>query len=64
MGRIKKAIEEYSKIKNKSVGCFWVEDYTELIELSGDKYELISNSLKAGFIIGYRAGQRKIKKGV
>lgn len=62
MGRIENAINEYFKRKNKNKGCFYLGDFIELLEMSNGKYELMFNSLNAGYIIGYRTAKREIKK--
>ena len=61
MGRIENAISEYWKRKNKK-GIFYLNDFEELKNLSNDKFDLINNSLIAGYIIGYRSAKREIKK--
>ena len=70
-GRMEKAIFEFDSIITEDV--FTVMDLSELIQISkygnnNDVCIAIINSLKAGFIIGYRAGlkgkARKLYKAV
>ena len=61
MGRIKNALADYWSRKNKNKGAFFVNDFTELFEMSKNDYELMCNSLNAGFIIGYRTAKRELK---
>ena len=60
--RIENAIKEYRNRKNKNIGSFYAPDFDEIIKLSANKYEMVFFSLNAGFIIGYRAAIREIKK--
>ena len=62
MGRIEKAICNYLN-KHKNKGNFYKNDFTEILSLSADKYEMIFYSLIAGYEIGYKAGRKEEKKG-
>ena len=54
---IKKAIEEYQR---RFGDVFYTSDYDQIYKMSkGDKFSLIDNALTAGFMIGYRAAERK-----
>lgn len=64
---IKKALEEYDKLHdNGKNDSFYVSDLEQIFELAKDKrgggyvdlYELMSISLKAGYVIGARAAKR------
>lgn len=59
MGRIENAIKDYWSRKNKNKGVFFVNDFTELLTMSKSEFELMANSLNAGYVIGYRAAQRE-----
>ena len=67
---IKNAIEEYRRRfwydeQNAKTqrGEFYVSDTIQLLEMSEDKYDLVSNSMQAGFMIGYRLGRKDQKEG-
>lgn len=65
---IKKALEEYDKLHdNGKNDSFYVSDLEQIVELAKNKregsrsidiYELMSISLKAGYVIGARAAKR------
>lgn len=64
---ITKALAEYDKIhSNGKADAFFVSDLVQIFELAKDKrgggyvdpYELMSISLKAGYVIGQRAAKR------
>lgn len=59
MGRIENAIKDYWSRKNKNKGVFFVNDFTELLTMSKSEFELMANSLNAGYVIGYRAAKRE-----
>ena len=60
MGRMQKAIEEYQTRKDKSKGTFKMSDLIEIMEISkGDSFKIMSNSLDAAYIIGYRTAKRE-----
>lgn len=67
---ITKSIEEYNKKfgGNTGNGAFYATDLTQIKETAegetrGDReFVLISNALRAGFMIGYRKGQSDAKK--
>ncbi len=71
MRNIKKNIEEYNKKfgGNTGNGAFYVNDVMQIRDTAegntrGDRdFILISNALRAGFMIGYRKGQADAKKG-
>ena len=58
----------YNAPTNSKRGQFWLSDYMQIMEMSKDcqgggvdLYDLVSNALKAGFMIGYntrRADER------
>jgi len=67
---MKKAIEEYERRfvrvpenVNRGRGAFYVSDSCQLLEMSRDKYELLTNALEAGFMVGYRLGRKDQKEG-
>ena len=69
---INKAIQEYKKNyegRSDGTGAFYMDDLRQIQAtaegMSGfDRdYELISNALRAGFMIEYRKGKADIKKG-
>ena len=71
MRNIRKNIDEYNKkfgATNKG-GAFYATDLMQLRDTAegvtrGDRdFILISNALRAGFMIGYRKGQADAKKG-
>ena len=62
---LKKYVEEYDRVHfnpNTGAGAFYLSDFTQLNQLSGDRWEIANNALKAGFVIGYRKAQRDTKK--
>ena len=68
---IAKAIEEYKQRysgKNGKEAAFFISDTNQIMELSADDtpgnmlYNIIFNSLEAGFMIGYRKAQRDARK--
>lgn len=62
---IKRYVEEYDRVHfnpNTGAGAFYLSDFTQIKELSGNSWELVNNALKAGFIVGYRKAQRDTKK--
>ncbi len=65
---MRKAIADYKKRyggKTNAEGAFFCDDIAQIAEISGgvDKtYNLIENSLLAGFMIGYRKAQRDYRK--
>lgn len=65
---MRKAIADYKKRyggKTNAEGAFFCVDIAQIAEISGgvDKtYNLIENSLFAGFMIGYRKAQRDYRK--
>ena len=66
--RIRNAVRLYDKkygIGSRSKeGQFLSYDFYTLMDMSdGDQYEIASNALKAGFIIGYRKGKADKKGG-
>lgn len=62
MGRMNKAIQDYRERIDKNIGCFYTRDFVELLNISSDKYDLMMNSVFAGFIIGFRCGKREAKR--
>lgn len=60
MGRMQKAIEEYQARKDKSGDDFKISDIIEIYKISnGDNYKIISNSLDAAYIIGYKNAKKE-----
>lgn len=67
MNRIKNAINEYEKRSWKpNEANFRCEDIPHVIDATpnGTPAEIALMALEAGFMIGYRKGQRDAKKGV
>lgn len=66
VNRISRAVQDYAAWVNgrkPTEGGFWVSDFYEVMELSkGDAFQMIKNSLEAGFIIGYRKAQRDFRR--
>ena len=65
-GRIARAAEEYEKRFSKmsnNKGAFWAGDFNEVRNMAGnDVWEMISVSLTAGFMIGYRCAKAEARK--
>lgn len=58
-----KAIAEFKKLEDqRKVGTFYAHDLIGIDEMSRDKYECIINGLRAGYMIGYKAAMRDVKK--
>ena len=64
---ITKALKEYDKLHNNGSDSFYVSDLEQIFELAKkkrggsrpvDPYELMSISLKAGYVIGRREAKR------
>ena len=47
---------------DKTTNGFWLSDYEQLADTSKGSAELCINSLEVGFVVGYRAAQRKRRK--
>ena len=66
MRDLEKYIAEYERQfeKKKSIeGRFYTFDLYQIADISGNnKWEMISNALKAGFMIGYKCAQRKARQ--
>ena len=66
MGRdLKKAIADYKKQyerRNGNEAAFYYDDLQQIHDMSADEYDVISNALIAGFMIGYRKAQRDHRK--
>ena len=57
--RVIKAIQDYhDRFGGTQYGTFYTSDMYCIDEISKDKFELIANALRAGFMIGYRKGKR------
>lgn len=71
MRNIFKAIEDYKKkfSGNSTNGALYMTDILQIRDTAegmagGDRdFELISNALQAGFMIGYRKGKADARKG-
>lgn len=67
---IQKTIDEYDQLirkKGGTFGAFYIADYQQLKEIITEKdcndlWDVIDDSLKAGFMIGYKAGLRAAKQ--
>lgn len=58
--RIKSAIDQYENRKNRKKGVFFASDIYEIFTLSQkDPARIAMTALKAGYIIGYKAGKRE-----
>ena len=71
MRDIEKAIADYDRLidevtKDKETGeaAFWLSDFRQIIDRNpdGNQFDLISDALRAGFIIGQRYQKRQQKK--
>jgi hypothetical protein len=61
---LSKAINEYQRrFERTKTGVFYAGDYDQLREMSVNVFDLVHNSLAAGFMIGYRCAKREQKKG-
>lgn len=63
---MKKAIEDYNRMvekRKKTRYLLYMSDFFQLYELSDNKADMIVNVLKAGFMIGYKAGRKDQKEG-
>jgi hypothetical protein len=61
MRNIKRSIEQYKDTfgkKNDNEGAFYLSDVQQLLDMSNSDIELVSNALRAGFMIGYRKGRK------
>lgn len=65
MRDIEKAIKDYNnKFLDSNKGQFYCSDFMQIKKLSkNDVYDIMQNSMMAGFIIGYRFAKREIRKG-
>jgi len=55
-----KIIDEYNRTFEESrQGQFYTGDFNQLRDMSSDTFELIENTLKFAYMLGYRAGKRK-----
>lgn len=71
---MQKAIDEYHALCDRrggTFGSFYTDDVEQLRKIAEDagginfrniEFECVSNSLFAGFMIGYRAGLRDVRK--
>ena len=51
---------KFTKRKSGTEGAFYQFDLYQIADMSGsNKWDLILNALKAGFMIGYKSAQRK-----
>ena len=72
MRNINKAIEDYNKKfgSGSAEGAFYCTDVEQIRQTAegaqlGDRdYILITNALRAGFMVGYRKGKADAKKGL
>ena len=63
--RIENAVREYDRryaYGSRQDGKFLVNDFRALLNMSADNYDIASNALKAGFIIGLRKGKRDSRR--
>lgn len=68
---IKKAVNDYwnyTEKKGRNTGAIYAGDIQELIEMSTkaghtDVFELASNGLMAGYMLGYRRAKREEARG-
>lgn len=63
---MEKAIEDYNRMvekRKKTRYLLYMSDFFQLYELSDNKADMIVNVLKAGFMIGYKAGRKDQKEG-
>ena len=59
---IRKCIAEYQqKYYPAKKDYFTTGDLYQINDISDDKFDIISNALMAGFIVGYRAAKRDSK---
>ena len=65
MRDIKKAVNEYNnKFLESNKGQFYISDFEQIKEMSNNNlYNIMTNSLCAGFIIGYRFAKNESRKG-
>lgn len=67
-GRMANAIKQYKgrflkEGKNDNEGAFFLNDLYDIMDISGgDQYDLVSNALMAGFMVGYRKGKSDAKR--
>lgn len=62
---LKKAIANYkSKFgsETRSKAAFYPTDYWQIKDMSDNSFDLVTNALQAGFMIGYQAAQREARK--
>lgn len=62
MNRIKAAVDQYDnrKKKNRRQGTFYAHDLADIIILSNNDLVTAARiALKAGYMIGYKAGKRR-----
>jgi hypothetical protein len=61
MRNIKRSIDQYKNTfgkTNNTEGAFYLSDYQQILSMSNNNFELVSNALRAGFMIGYRKGRK------
>lgn len=65
---LRKYLADYMEhFEKKNRGCFYTNDFYQIMEITADGgeggvYSLILNSLMAGFMIGYRKAKRDSRK--
>lgn len=60
MRSIKRSIDQYENTfgkKRNGEGAFYVSDFQQIMDMSASNFDIISNALRAGFMIGYRKGR-------
>ena len=63
MNRIKSAVEQYNKRKNRNKGNFTAMDIYAIYEMAAkDPAGMAIIGLKAGYMIGYRSAKREMHK--